>query len=202
MGWSDGPAAVNIKPPATVGSGFHPQSNAVKVYFWPTRKKREFFFNCTSFFLSPFRVFFAPLSACTARESIWSSAAKAWFTPPQKAVYSLLGNIYVITLFPEYCTLQMNSNCLARYQYNKLKRSKAHSPTAVLETCCPHRAICRREWPALSLALGTVCFRPPKPCFPNRLHIVQSVWVRHCELLIERRHRELLCLCSVSVSSS
>lgn len=38
-------------------------------------------------------------------------------------------------LFPEHCTLQMNSNCLARYQHNKLKRSKAHSPTAALKRC-------------------------------------------------------------------
>lgn len=137
MGWSDGPAAVNDKPPATVGSGFHEQSNTVRIYFWPTRKKKGRFFNCTSLFLSFFRVFFAPLSACTAQEGIWPSAAKAWFTPPQKAVYSLVGNIYVITLFPEHSTLQMNSNCLARYQYNKLKRSKAHSPTAALERCRP-----------------------------------------------------------------
>lgn len=135
-------------------------------------KKKGRFFYCTSLF----QVFFAPLGACTAQGGIWPSAAKAWFTPLQKAVYSLVGNIYVITLFPEHCTLQMNSNCLARYQYNELKRSKAHSPTAAPKRCHPHRAVCRREWPSLSLASGTVCFRPPQPCFPNRLHIVLSMW--------------------------
>lgn len=135
-------------------------------------KKKGRFFNCTSLF----QVFFAPLGACTAQKGIWPSAAKAWFTPLQKAVYSLVGNTYVITLFPEHCTLQMNSNCLARYQYNELKRSKAHSPTAAPKRCHPHRAVCRREWPSLSLASGTVCFRPPQPCFPNRLHIVLSMW--------------------------
>lgn len=177
MGGSAGPAGVNVKPPATVGSGFHPWSNAVRICFCPTRKKNGRFFNYTSLFLSLFRVFFAPLSACIAQEGIWPSAAKAWFTPPQKAAYSLVVNIYVTALFPEHCTLQMNSNCLARYQYIKLKRSKAHSPTAALKRCRPHRAVCpRREWPALSLALGTVCFRPPKPCLPNRVPIVLSLW--------------------------
>ena len=51
--------------------------------------------------------------------------------------------MHVIPLFSECNTLQMNLNCLARYQYNKLKRSKAHSPpTAALERYCPHGAVC------------------------------------------------------------
>lgn len=77
MGWSIGPAGVNVKPSATVGSGFHPWSNSVRIYFGPTRKKKGRFFICASLFLSLFRVFFAPLSACTVQEGIWPSAAKA-----------------------------------------------------------------------------------------------------------------------------
>ena len=83
---------------------------------------------------------------------------------------------HVIPLFPECRTLQLNLNCLARYQYNKLKRSKAHSPTAALERCCPRGAVWGREWPPLSWAPRTICFRPPKPRFTNRPRIVPSTW--------------------------
>lgn len=108
------------------------------------RRKREAFFLYLPLVwaLEPFKVFFAPLSACTVQGGIWPSAAKPSFTPPQKPVYYLVGNsMHVIPLFPECRTLQMNLNCLARYQYNKLKRSKAHSPTAALERCRPRGAV-------------------------------------------------------------
>lgn len=148
------------------------------------REERGRLFICTSLqfeLLKPFTVFFATLSACTAQGGIWPSAAKASFTPPQKAVYYLVGNsMHVIPLFPECRTLQMNLNCLARYQYNKLKRSKAHSPTAALERCCPRGAVGGgTEWPPLSWAPRTICFRPPKPPFHKQtahctLHSLRS----------------------------
>lgn len=160
-------------------------------------KKKGRFFYCTSLF----QVFFAPLGACTAQGGIWPSAAKAWFTPLQKAVYSLVGNIYVITLFPEHCTLQMNSNCLARYQYNELKGQK-HI----------HQLLLPRDAILIGLSAGENGHHCPWPQGQFVLGLHSPVSQTDCTLSCpcgealgapnESRRKGLLCFHYVSPSSS